>query len=610
MSNLAPGPAGNPFAENIVKDPRRVESAIGGLNDRPLQQLMEEFGRLEPTRTPPHKEQLSHALLVTSAEPGYGKSHLLGRFLRTLDRRASKIYVKPFQNPSLCWQSILLRSVQELNFPDRSEVEYGQPGEPTQLDALALGILAHLIADRLENGEIPHADPPAAAAFLREDAVEAFGFADPTNEWAAWVRNGFEDLLPIFERQLDRHGASLQPSGASWLRVLFRYAFWPGDFSMRRICLSWLKGESIDPDEGETIGLRARELPKAEMQPIEINELCKTRIFDLCTLAGFYRPFVFCFDQTEIYGHKPELARCFGMVVSELLRHSVNQMTVVTANVDPWLKAIVPYMEKADQDCFRTPYVALEGLNRAQGGELVKSRLEHGHSDDRLGAFLDSDWLRQPFPHENSRLGARHFLQLCQRRWELLPNGSAPARAVTEPVRRSLEDHYERFREELLNKPKRLLFDPDTLLWVVQEAAKNVPGIEIEPFRGENVVLAWKAGDKQTLFGFESGSHWKRWQVIAREALARHETAGSTTVFLRTPELNPIPGRWKIAEEIERAKSTCLRVVALTKLEVAELYAARELYAEAVQGNIPFPGDEALAFLVQRLAAWWERLRQ
>jgi hypothetical protein len=66
------------------------------------------------------------------------------------------------------------------------------------------------------------------------------------------------------------------------------------------------------------------------------------RILDLCALSGFYRRFVFCFDQTEIYGHKPDLARCFGMVVSEMVRQSINQMTVVTANLDPWLKAIVP----------------------------------------------------------------------------------------------------------------------------------------------------------------------------------------------------------------------------------------------------------------------------
>ena len=374
VSDTPPAAAVHPFAENIVKDPRRVEPPITGLNDRPLQRLMDEFGALEADHLPPRKTQLSHAVLVTSAEPGYGKSHLLGRYLRTLDRRASKIYIKPFQNPSLCWQSILLRTIQELNFPDRSDVEFGQPGEPTQLDALAIGIFAHLIAAGLDSGEIGHEKSEWAAGYLRSDPIDAFGFADEANSWADWMRQYFDELLPIFEGQLDRHGLSLTPSTPAWLRVLFRYSFWPRDVTLRRTCLSWLKGESIESDEGESIGLRARELPRAEMQAVDVNDLCKIRILDLCALSGFYRPFVFCFDQTEIYGHKPDLARCFGMVVSEMVRQSINQMTVVTANLDPWLKAIVPYLEKADQDCFRSPYLSLEGLNRSQRSGRPRAR--------------------------------------------------------------------------------------------------------------------------------------------------------------------------------------------------------------------------------------------
>jgi hypothetical protein len=81
------------------------------------------------------------------------------------------------------------------------------------------------------------------------------------------------------------------------------------------------------------------------------------------------------------------------------------------------------------------------------------------------------------------------------------------------------------------------------------------------------------------------------------------------SVFLRTAELNPTPGRWKIAAEIENAKSSYLRVVDLNRNETAELYAARELFAEAVQGNVPFKGDEVLTFLGEQLMPWWNRLR-
>jgi hypothetical protein len=52
-----------------------------------------------------------------------------------------------------------------------------------------------------------------------------------------------------------------------------------------------------------------------------------------------------------------------------------------------------------------------------------------------------------------------------------------------------------------------------------------------------------------------------------------------------------------------------LDTVDLNRNETAELYAARELFAEGVQGNVPFKGDEVLSFLGEQLMPWWNRLR-
>jgi hypothetical protein len=50
-------------------------------------------------------------------------------------------------------------------------------------------------------------------------------------------------------------------------------------------------------------------------------------------------------------------------------------------------------------------------------------------------------------------------------------------------------------------------------------------------------------GAQRTLFGFESGAHWKRWQATAREAARCFGEDGAKSVFLPTAELNPTPGR-------------------------------------------------------------------
>jgi hypothetical protein len=43
--------------------------------------------------------------------------------------------------------------------------------------------------------------------------------------------------------------------------------------------------------------------------------------------------------------------------------------------------------------------------------------------------------------------------------------------------------------------------------------------------------------------------------------------------------------------------------------ELAELYAPRDLYADAAQGDIPFTLEETLGFIQARLGPFWHRLR-
>src|SRR5687768_10463297 len=136
-----------PFDELHVKEPRRVEPSVPDLNARALRQLLTAFERMEHGPLPREPIHPSHAKLGTSEQPGYGKSHLIGRLFRELNGRAALVYVQPFQNSSTVFQSLMLAVARELHFPARQEAAPWDPSEPTQLDLLAHGVLAHLLAD-------------------------------------------------------------------------------------------------------------------------------------------------------------------------------------------------------------------------------------------------------------------------------------------------------------------------------------------------------------------------------------------------------------------------------------------------------------------------------
>lgn len=128
----------NPFEDDVVREPREVSFSVKGLNDAPLNALLAKFSTLDsgaPPRSRPARAAKTQ--LVVSPDRGYGKSHLLGRLFTKLGRRATKVYLRPFQDPNKSWHSILLLTIQELDRPDNEN-----EGVLSQLEALAVGTLA------------------------------------------------------------------------------------------------------------------------------------------------------------------------------------------------------------------------------------------------------------------------------------------------------------------------------------------------------------------------------------------------------------------------------------------------------------------------------------
>jgi len=128
----------NPFSDVIVKDPRDSGGEVPGLNDAPLQAVLDRFAPLSEDALPRPLRAAEQALLVVSEQPGYGKSHLISRLFRALHGRASLIYVQPFQNAGTAFHSLMMAVVRELHFPDRAAQGAWDRDEPTQLDNVTL----------------------------------------------------------------------------------------------------------------------------------------------------------------------------------------------------------------------------------------------------------------------------------------------------------------------------------------------------------------------------------------------------------------------------------------------------------------------------------------
>lgn len=590
----------NPFEDDIVEDPRSIKTCVTSLNESTLQGLLERFNTLLEAPFP-RKLRHTHAWLVTSGEPGYGKSHLIGRLFKALNQKATLVYIRPFENSSTCWKSILLKIVQELDFSEKLDSADRGNEVPTQLEVFAHGIVTYLLSQSRVNGFMQ---------IGKENRVERF--YDPSHpndflhdsEKAHWIFSNVNKLVTHFYSQLKSNEIPLNASPLSWLKVLLQYMYNRSDIGIRETCLEWLKGESIDRDEANIIGIRNRDVSLPEMTSDEMNELCKQRVVDFCHLAGFFRPFLFCFDQTENYGKNPELVRSFGIVIENLVSTCPNQMTVVTANQHVWEKTILESMEEAHKHRFNKQF-ELEGINKEQGKELIQQRLHlFNLSSEEVQLFADEKWLHNLFK-DKTQIGIRRFINTCRDQWDIEQNREVKVA--------SLEYYFEKSIEDMRSQPKRHVFDPDILYWMIFEVSRGLTGVTVKKYKTEKGYFSihWLFNTHALLFGFESGSNSMRWRSIVREAKRYTKSQkGLKAVMVRTFELPKIPKpTWKIIRrEIEDAKKEFFNIIDLKKDMVINIYAANELYRDAVEGDIPYSRDEVLAFIRKRFTWFWDTI--
>jgi hypothetical protein len=417
----------NPFEDNVVREPREVSFSVSGLNDAPLTRLLSKLAALDAGELPrsrPAKPDL--AQLVVSPDRGYGKSHLLGRLFTALGSRATKVYLRPFQDPYKAWHSILLLTVQELNRPDNETEE-----APSQLQALAVGTLAHIVADFAEDGVPGYPDVKQAVPFLRELASGTLA-AGNTPRWMNWLGRLFADSAPINRlsgllkrRHIDLHGRE-----TAWLKVLAACAFDTPNGEGRNAALKWLRAEPLESEETDRLWLQQADNDgRGDSSPQEINALSFGRLQGLCQLASYYRPFVFCFDQTEFYASDPALIKALGNSIDQLYVDLRNHLTIITANHENWITDIRPHLATPHRDRV-SPEIRLEGINVGGARELIEERLkECAVGPEHVRRFFADNWLDQVFS-SLPELGVRALLMRAEEHFRLLarpdkPEGSA-----------------------------------------------------------------------------------------------------------------------------------------------------------------------------------------
>jgi len=598
----------NPFEADVIREPREVAYSVPGLNDSPLNHLIAEFGRLTVGELPRNPIPSPKAQLVVSPEAGYGKSHLLGRLFQALGPRATQIYLLPFQAPERAWQSILLATVQELDRPSQHDLR-----EETQLDAFAMGVLAHIAADFMVKGGVrDHDRLKREIEHLRNHPLSFLGRDRPNRGLVDWLKAliaSRSDSIKL-ANLLKTHRIDLQGREKAWLQVLAGYTFSEKDSVERYAALSWFRGDPLESEEAAALGLSAGDNDGAvDTTASEINAMSLRRLHGLCALSSYYRPFLFCFDQTEVYGSDKGLADALGNCISRMHANLPNHLTIVTTNATNWTTDILPNMKRADQDRF-SDEIRLEGIERERSRILIAKRLQDFQLDDGVvEQFIEPAWLLSLFKAQQS-IGVRHLLTRAAARFRELGRPHVRLEGPEPPPKLPTVD--EAFAVEVNNvrtKPALHHYNQDCLMWFTQVLSNGFDGVTVKKPKNRYFSTHWAWKDRAVYFAFEGGDNNGRWRAMAKEAVELAAGGRRRAIVFRTPDLKPIPGpRWIAARQtIDQACQKGLRIERLSLDEVCELHAARELYSNALQGNVDLAPAEVLAWLKARFRPWFEK---
>jgi hypothetical protein len=578
----------NPFEDDVVREPRDVSFSVKGLNDAPLNALLSKFSALDGGALPRSRPvQVAKAQLVVSPDRGYGKSHLLGRLFTKLGRRATKVYLRPFEDSNKAWYSILQRTIQELDRPDDENM-----GAQSQLEALAISTLAHVIPflHALSGNALPNAEK---------------------HRWVNWLGGLFVSTGAIGRRwgRLNQHHIDLRGREKAWLKVLAACAFDERYGEKRSAAMKWLRAEPLELEEVALLRLdKADNEDRGDSSAQEINALSFQRLRGLCQLASFYRPFVFCFDQTECYASDPALIKTLGNCIDQLYVDLHNHLTVITANHENWVTEILPKVDPPQRDRI-DPELRMEGIRIGGARELITERLQACDlgADDIVSFFADG-WLERVFS-PLPELGVRVLLTRAAERFRALAQPSEPP-----PAKPTLDDLFRLEVNSVRSKKTLMTYDEDALKWFVKHIGQGLENVQIgRPPNRRYFSLEWSWPDRFACFAFEGGDHWNSWKCIADEALRMARARGERTFLayvFRTPDLRKVPRpTWAAARpSLDEAMVHGFHIFELTLDQVCEVHAARELHSDALQGNVAYSGAETLAWLQTRFAPFLQAI--
>lgn len=565
----------NPFADNAAASPwSHALPDVLSINGKPF----EEIARLISAKS--GQPELPLAGLVLG-EAGMGKTHLLRRILdhcRGGDPPALFVFVKPLFNPDRPLHHLLQEIVLNLS------KQTGGDGSFSQFERLVAEIIRDYVRYRVT--KYPADDTPNNRRFLEQFESDVFHIFTNRKK----VRAG---SMGIIEKEAVSYIHSQVPETSKiFLNVIFQYKI-P---ERRGLVRDWIKGETLDDDDCELLGVKSR----AGLSEKAIEQEAREMLLSLGVLFQRYRlPMVVCFDQLDNL-IEPDLIAGFASMIHLLVNDVSNVLPLAFIRADSWNERFKKHPDRAFSDRLESNKIPLSNCTREQAKELVSARIDAVFSPSDRDGVSAKAWLSDRLePKLNAELSPREVIYLAN---QIVRNsGAAPESLPSSPEILAVE--YKIAQEAVAADFNG--WDPDseylkTALELVLHNKKSV--LRCDPCKGK--YAGWtghfvpeQGQDAEKIpFGYyiNTSKNWSTVSAVLRRAIAfLNENPGGRCVYIADARCNFSP-KWKaneLREDFQRLGGVFL---ILDQVAVVRWYGLAHLSLKIGSGDILLETDQSL----------------
>jgi hypothetical protein len=337
-------------------------------------------------------EANSQGLLILG-EAGTGKTHLLMRVARNLSASNHILFVRKPNNEDAVAQHVWTEIVNSLA---KSMPTSGV--KRSQLDDLLAHVFTAVLIPEFEQDVLDGKDADQKRRWA--DRLKA----DPYNLFTM-LGDGEkrQNNMDMLRRRTLRYLQQKHPEVDQQIaRVLITYCFVARE-DLKRMLLTWLSGQDVDPQEAKVLGL-----PSAWVQVDETSsdtsiqqqreEQALRAVRTVGILSTYYQPLILAFDQLEGLRGNERLTQRWGDTVREIFTMTPNLLilTCIFPSLwEEWFKATFGKHDRSVSERIAQQVITLESFSSQHGLKLLATHLEpffvRHHLPSNIFPFTDED---------------------------------------------------------------------------------------------------------------------------------------------------------------------------------------------------------------------------